>query len=258
MGRVIGFISSKGGVGKTSIIEIVSKGLIGFGCKVCVFDSYFSSNVISLIIGNENDIDLKEYLIGNKGTQCVLNKSFYNLYYVKTNSHVFDYYKHLNLIKFFIEEISQIFDYVLIDINSFDRAIFESMVGVSSEIICVCSGDEIEIRNMAKMISSIKFFKKEIVINLILNKFKVISSMIGKCLGEKEIFELLKVGILATIQKFYKYNKTTNFKKNKNSNNLVKNLSYSIITNKKECYCDYKKYKGLFGMFRRWRYLKYE
>lgn len=258
MCRVIGFLSSCGGVGKTEIVFNVSKEISKNGQSVCVIDSYFNINSLSLKFEKSDSVDLCGYLTGRYSISAVLNKYSRNLYFVKTNILNFDYYSALKLISHFINEIKEKFDYILIDLNNFDRGIYEELITVISEAYIISDDDEVSIKNLYKIINGLKSIKSVLSVNVILNKLRVIKSLKGKCFKEKEIEEILKCDIFFSIPKVYK-NKSKIFLKNENVlYRYYRLLSYNIITNKNIKFDIYKNYKGLFGYFKKLRYFKYE
>ena len=180
MSRIISFLSAKGGIGKSSIIYNLSKNLSLSDYRVCVIDSYFALNGVSLLLERNKSIDFKEYILGNLGTLNVLNKVNNNLFYVNTNSSNFDYKKHLNLIKFFILEIAENFDFIFIDVNCFDECVLEVMLEVSNEVIFITSDNEISIRNTAKIINYAKRFKNVYSRKILLNMTREIASIKNK------------------------------------------------------------------------------
>ena len=256
MCRVISFVSASGGVGKSSLIYHVANE-ISIKYKVCVLDSYFSINDLSIKFLNDDGVDFKEYLIGKLGSKNVLNKMKNNLYVVKSNDR-FDYLKHSELIKFFISEISMDFDYVLIDVNSFDLRILTLMIEASNEIIFICTDDEMCIRNTSKMLSYIKNFDSIKSIKYILNKARIIHSIKNKCFNLNDISEVLKIEAISLIPKFYYNNHKFINKRMRKSSIYIKKLSYAIITNKLTFVDEYKKYKGVLGLIKRIRCFKYE
>ncbi|MBR7172369.1 MAG: ParA family protein [Clostridia bacterium] len=256
MCRIIGFVSAKGGVGKTSIIFHLANEL-SKKYRVCVFDSYFFLNDISERFAGSVGGDLKDYLTGELGTDNVLRKVRSNLYLVRTNEN-FDYLKHSELIKFFISELSFRFDYILIDINSFNFRVLNLMLCVSTEIVYICTDDELCVKNTAKLMVYIKNFTKAKSSKFILNKARIIHMMRNKCLNVNDISELLKMDSLFVIPKFYINNNKSSEKIFLNNKNFIRKLSYSIITNKMCDYDIYKRYRGPFGYIRRIRCFKYE
>ncbi len=258
MSRVISFLSAKGGVGKTTIIYNLAKMMRELDYRVCVFDAYFSMNSCSLLFEKEKTIDFKEYLVGRVGTDFVLNKVNENLYFVKTNSNSFEYLKHQGLIKFFIEEAANRFDYIFIDVNCFNEQSLMTMLNSSSEAVVVADDDNNSLRNCAKLISKVKLCSHVYDIKIILNKMRVIHLLKNKTLSETEISSLLKTNIIFSIPKFLKYN--NKFKRNviDFEKKYSTNLCYSLITNKWQDNINKKQYKGLIGFIRRLRYIKYE
>lgn len=258
MCRIISFISSAGGIGKTSIIYELSKELSSIKNKVCVFDGYFGINNLSLKFENDGDIDLKEYLVGNLSLKEVINKENYNLFYIKSNSASFDYLMHYELIKFFVEELSGSFDYILIDVNSLNMKNLSLFLECSNEIILICNNENITIRNSAKLIQKACYYSNIKNQKIILNMAKVIGEIKGRFLGEEEIEDILKREIIFVIPKFYKNNYFSLQKCTITKKFFLKKLTTSIIQNKK-VYSGYKdKYKGFFGLLRRRFYEKFE
>ena len=249
MSRIISFVSACGGIGKTSIIYEVSK-IIAKNKKVCVFDSYFGMNNLSLRFEKENDIDFKDYLTGRLGTYNVLNKVNNNLFYIKTNSVNFDYLKHAELIKFFLYQIAEDFDFLLIDVNCFNLQTLDLMLDVSNEAIVIVSDDETCVRNSAKLIQKINTVKDIYNTNLLINKVRSIKSIKRKCLSEVDISEILKCEVIFSIPKLYNFNRYFN--------QFIYKFAYSIIKNKNISYKFYSKYKGILGYIRRIKYAKFE
>lgn len=258
MCRIISFISSAGGIGKTSIIYELSKDLSSSKNKVCVFDGYFGINNLSLKYENDDDVDLKEYLVGNLSLKEVVNKANYNLFYIKSNSASFDYLLHFELIKFFVEELSSFFDYILIDVNSLNMKNLSLFLECSNEMILICSNENITIRNSAKLLQKACYYSNIKNQKIILNMARVIGEIKGNFLGEKEIEEILKREIVFVIPKFYKNNYFLLQKDAIKKRIFFKKLTTSIIQNKK-IYSGYKdKYKGFLGLLRRRFYEKFE
>ena len=257
MCRVIVFISGSGGVGKTSLIYAVSKKISSMGKMVCSIDLNFRLNHLSLLYDAESENDFKEYIIGRCDTDSVLNKENLYLNYVKTNSN-FDYEKHIELIKFFIDEIKNRFDYVFIDINNGYEKTLQSILNVSNEVFVVCSDGEIDVLSSAKQIQKVKKLKNICNVKVIINKAKIIHSIKNKRLNENDLKEILNCEILYVVPKFYKnhYFKEKYF--NKNLKKHILNLSYSIITNKRYGEKPENEYRGIVGLLKKWRYYKYE
>ena len=116
MCRIVGFVGCGCGIGKTTLIYELSKRLSS-DYKVCVIDGYFNYNSLSLLYGDKCQNDLKDYIVGDYSENFSLNRINNKLYVIKTNNVEFDYEAGFSLISHLINEISNDFDYILIDIN---------------------------------------------------------------------------------------------------------------------------------------------
>lgn len=75
MGKVIGVISLKGGVGKTSVVSALGAAIAGFGKKVLLIDGNFSAPNLGLHFGADPDVTLHDVLMGNAN----INQAIYNV-----------------------------------------------------------------------------------------------------------------------------------------------------------------------------------
>lgn len=261
MCRIVGFVSCKGGVGKTSILKVIGETLSKKEKKVCLIDGYFGVNCLSLEMEKINDkqsVDLKQYLNGESNCQSVLNKMNQNLYFIKTNSSTFDYKKFKNSIQNFILEISNYFDYIFIDINNFDNHSSDLFLKICNEVLIVVLDDEIVIRNSAKLIQKICLYNNLKVKNILINFARTIAQIRGFVPGEKEIEKILKTGVIFSFPKLFK----NNFFKGKNptikNEILISKLCYAFEHNIFVCSGEKKKYCGIIGRIKRRLYEKYE
>ena len=257
MGRVILFLSAFGGVGKTSLIYRVSQNISSMGIKVCDVDLNFRFNHLSNLFNYNDEIDLKKYLYGTYGTFEVLNKVNDYLYYVKTDLN-FEYEKHIDLICYHISEIKSKFDYIFVDTNATNDYILNPILSTVDEVFIICTDVEIDIFRTQKIVKKLSKFKNINNVKLILNKVRIVHSIKEKCLNEKDINEILKTDIIFVVKKFYKNNHFLNAENKKFNPKILKNLSYSIITNKRQGYCIQKEYFGIIGWLKKIREYKYE
>lgn len=248
----------KGGVGKTSIIYELAKELSRQGHSVCVMDAYFNMNVCSTMFEDRPGVDLKEYLCGNLKAYDVINETqYYNLYYVKSNSVTFDYLAQSELIKEFTVSVSCHFDFFLIDVNCFNERILNLMLEVSSESMIIVNDQEDTIRNSMKLVQKVHLYSNINNISMTINQARIIKEMKGQVLGEEEIEDILKQEILFIFPKFYKHNIFRSGMSVK-KRYYIQKFCRAFLSNTKEI-LDYKKdYKGIFGMFKRRLYEKFE
>lgn len=258
MCRIVSFVSSSGGVGQTSLIYELSKMLAEKNCRVCVFDGHFNLNVISLKYKSNLCHDLMEYLTGNINAVDALCSENSHLKFVQTNMVTFNYLAHYELIKVFVSELSEHFDYILIDTNSCAKKQLSLMLECSNEVVMMLSNEVISIRSGAKFLQKIYFYENILSVNIVLNKVKVIAEISGRALGEKEISEIFKMPLLYVFPLFYKNNIFGGFASRKMLKKMMNEFCKSFMLNER-FQSNYKKqYDGIVGFLRRKIYAKYE
>ena len=249
MGRIINFVSTKGGVGKSTLIYFLAHKLSEKNYNVCVVDGYFYYSSFSCYWNNQKD--MKSYLLGEQNMFDALNKINQCLYFAKFDSTSFDYYTSMDMIKYFVLKAANNFDFVLIDSNLFDKKSFDMFLIVSSEIFLVTTSDICALKNSAKLLFKIKRYKREISVKIVLNKMKIIGEIEEKILSENEIEKLLKSEILFSIPYLFKHNFFKMGNKRFLNNEIIQNFCYAVITNKSVKNNYQKKYRGLVGFLRR-------
>ena len=255
MSRIIGFLSVDNFYDKSKIVYNVSSLIAMRGYRVCVFDSYFRMNNVSLMFEKNQGNDLKEYISGRLGTNSVLNYVNSNLAYVKTNIANYDYESHINLIEYFFNEIVQYFDFVFIDLNLYNKEI-NILLNNINEVIMVLEDDNISIRNSSKVLTKLKMFKNIHNVKFILNNAKIISAYKKKCLRVDEICDILKIEVIGVFSKICNRRRISlKLKKIKRIgfNNLVKKIINQDFNNN-HFICN----KFFLKWFNRLRYYKYE
>lgn len=258
MCRIISFVSAAGGLGKSSLINLLASSLSQSGFSVCVFDGVFALNTLSTSLGKRGMIDLSLYLAGNINSYLALNKVNENLYFIKTDDASFDYLSKAELITKFVSDISFNFDYILIETSSYDTRNISLFLSLSSEAIVVITQEINVIENTKKLIKKIDYYKNITNKKLILNKQKVIGEFKGKYLGEKAITNLLCYELLFTFPKFLKHNIFEYKNHSPYYNYFSEEFKKSILQNRFVPTKYKNQYRGILGSFRRKLYEKYE
>lgn len=250
MSRVIGFVGTSGGIGKTSIVYDLAIRLSMKGYKVCAFDGCFNNNSLSLKFNTKHPKDLKEWIVGDFDEEYILNKVSSKLSFVKTNIFQFDYFRHIKLIKSYIEKISENFDYVLIDYNEGDKKSHEIVLALNE--ICVLTGDDKEsVLKLHRLRKKFLFYNNINLFNVVVNKANLIGQIYGKNFTQEEIENLLKVEVLFVIPKFFKRNYFSYKNTTINQTKIMMNFCNAFITNKRVQNNMNKNYLGFFGFIRR-------
>ena len=251
MCRVIGFLGSGSGVGKSTIVFELSKKLAERKFKVCVIDAYFNFNSLSLMFKLKNTCDLKEYLILKKDMACVLNKENDYLCFLKTNSSCFNYLKHKEDIENLLQKLSQLFDYVLIDINQYSLNQMNFWLKIIQEVFLIIDDSKDSVLKAHRIMKKLSLKRDILNVKIVMNKTSAIGQVKNLRLSPSEIEKFLKTDVLFCIPKFFKYNYFNYKKTQKKQKFLMEKFCDSFITNK-GCVFDYTKhYRGVIGFFRR-------
>lgn len=245
MCRIISFVSGKGGVGKSSIINLLSTALSENDKKVCVIDGVFSLNYLSNKFGNRGAYDISKFFCGNISASLALAKKDNNLYYVKTNDSDFDYKSCGELFKEFISSIRFDFDYILIETNSLDTKNLSMFLNLSTEVILVTTAEREVLQNSFKLVQKIKYYKNITNVKTIVNMYNFGEAVSGKVIPFADISDVLKAEVIFVFPKFLKYNI---FTFNSERRSFFKDKLFFAVNSNSYVETGYeKKYKGIFG-----------
>ena len=258
MGRIVGFIGVRTSVGSTTLCFEMAQNLSMKNLRVCVIDFYFSMNDISQKFNKENKFDLKDFLIGKVGADGIVEQERDNLYFIRTNAARFDYCRYKDDIKKLITMLAYKFDYILIDVNSFDSKNLLFAVQCLTEAYIIFDNEPNSIRLIARMVKMLKQNSNIENIKYVFNKSKIIGQINKRYLSRLEIEELLSEDVIFEIPKFLNHNFLNNNKTIKQKNRIMNNFCNSFITNKVLHFNYSKKYKGFLGKIKRKLLEKYE
>ena len=254
MCRIIGFVGSVGGVGKTSLVFEFAKHLASLKQKVCVFDGCFSNNSIIYKFNKKDSVDFKEYLVGDCLPDDVLNNETKYMCFVKTNSSSFNYVKYAKMIERFFEEIESEFDYILVDVGHF----ISLFLKIVTEVIVVTDDYKESVLKTYRLLKKVKMYENVLNVKLVLNKACVALEMKGERISKSDYEEFLKTEVLCVVPKFVKWNYFNYKNITKNNKVFIENFCNVLITNQASSYNYEKKFKGVIGFFRRKWHEKFE
>lgn len=258
MCRIISFVGSRGGVGNTSIILTLAEQMRNQNKKILLIDGYFSINDLSMRFDVKKEIDFKEYITGDAREYDVLNYAKHNLLYLKTNKTNFDYKRHESVFCEFVKNVSNKFDYILIDVNNFDFENLNLFLKCSNETIIVMSDEKIDVLNSHKFIQQIIRYKNITNVKIIINKAFVVGWLSGERVSVSDVQNLLETDVLFVFERFNKFN-CFNFKNiTKKQMKIMKLFCNVFITNNPYLINHEKRYCGIIGYFRKKVAKKYE
>jgi len=206
--RIISVLSTKGGVGKTTIASNLSLALSDFGRKVALIDFNFTTPHISLYFNLLEGKTLNNFLKG----ECQFSETFHlynNLTIIPSSVFTKDIVPIEIDLKNVLEENLKDYEFVILD--SAPGLGKEAMISlnVSQEIIFVCEPNLISVFDVVKTNKLIKEMQNKIVWGIILNKVK------GKSyeLSKEEVEKYSRLPVLATIREDYKFVESINERK---------------------------------------------
>ena len=247
MSRIINVVSND-----THVYDLISNLVIELSKSkmVCLIDFGFGLNQIIYLFDEYPKNDLREFLIGEKNQNDVLNKVMHNLSIIKTNSMFFDYKAHKNEIKDLINKVSFDFEYIFLVGEVGDLEILDFRNLVSSEIFILIDNKLGSVMFAKKILKRAWKFKNLKNKKLLLNNHKTIKEIKGDMLSKEKIEDILKCEILYVKPKLL-------------MGSLIQKRSLmqlvSAVENNKCVITNYKKkYLGVFGYFRRRLYEKFE
>ncbi len=258
MCRIISFVGSRGGVGKTSIILTLAEQMRNQNKKILLIDGYFSINDLAMRFDVKKEIDFKEYITGDAREYDVLNYAKHNLLYLKTNKTNFDYKRHESVFCEFINNISKNFDFIFIDVNNNDFENLNLFLKYSNETIIVMGDEKIDVLNSYKFIQKIRYFKNITNIKIVINKAFIVGQLSGERVSDSDVQNLFETDVLFVFEKFYKFNCFSFKSITKKQKKMMKLFCNVFITNNPYLINYEKRYCGIIGYFRKRVAKKYE
>lgn len=257
MGRVIVLTSGKGGVGKTTITANLGLHLASKNLRVCLIDMDIGLNNLDVVMNMEDRVvysmlDVIENRCRLK--EALVQDDCYPLLYLLSSGGLNNNLTiQLHQIKRVVDDLSHMFDFVLIDCPAGIDAGFKRAVSCADEALVVTTPHLSSIRDADKVVtilSSYEIFNKRFIVNrargdLIQDKIMIDVYDIGKTLG------IEFGGVIPEDD-----NVITNRSEQIENNKIAVNRAFEILANnvvsgeKKLFDCTYK-YRGFWGTIKR-------
>lgn len=198
MGRIISFVSGKGGVGKSVLCAGIGCALGEMGKSVCLLDFDFGLNNLDLMLNIEQNVvyDLSDFLSGRTRLRQTLvsEERRDNVYFLSTSKINTIAELDLELVSQTIKQLAAVFDFVLIDcpagIDNANRFCIEE----ADEVCVVVCPNIASLRDANKIASLIFNLGKKP--RLIINRLKKNLVLKKKSLNEEEISKMLNMQCL--------------------------------------------------------------
>ncbi len=255
MARKIVITSGKGGVGKTTVTANLGMTLSLMGARVVLVDVDFGLNNLDVVMNVENKIvyDISDVLEGRCRVKQALVQAqdHKNLYILpsdgmKTVSAVTG-----QNLKAITENLSPLFDYMLLDCPAGVDAGFHRAVSCADEAILISTPSFSSLRDADKVVSMLKSYQLEKV-SLVANRVRGDLVAVEKTLSPKDMESLLKIpliGVLPDEDDVMLYG--TGFSPNCRIGRAFRILARNVEENTRRIYDATARYSGFFGSIKR-------
>ncbi len=201
MGRVIVITSGKGGVGKTTTVAYLGM-LLSKYAKVALVDADIGLNNLDVTLGLETSIvyDLGDVIDGRaRLNQALLRDPLYqNMYVLASGKGIKELDITTDVFRRIIEELSRVFDYVLIDCPAGIEDGFHRAVSVANECVIVTTPHVSAIRDADKISTmTINYGLKCLGVVVCRLKNELVRS--GKMMSKETIASILRLDLLGGI-----------------------------------------------------------
>ncbi len=256
MARKIVITSGKGGVGKTTVTVNLGKALSKLGFSVVLCDIDFGLNNLDVVLGVENKVvyDLQDVFNGRCRLKQALiqDKDYKNLYVLPSDSLSSSSEITGQNVKLLIDNLSPIFDYVLLDCPAGIDIGFHRAVSCADDALVVTTPSLSSLRDADKVINILKSYKLDFV-GLVINRVRGDLILSDKMMFPKDIESLLNtelIGVLPEEDEVF-LSSGQNLPKKCDSFKAYKLLAENIINGSKKIFNATYKYSGFFGSIRR-------
>ena len=256
MARKIVVTSGKGGVGKTTVTANLGRALAGLGLRVALIDVDFGLNNLDVVMGVEGRVmydmvDLYEgrCRIKQALVQCDDRK---NLYVLPSGNAGLSPSISGQIIKDIVDNISVLFDYILIDCPAGIDVGFHRAVSSADEALLVVTPNIPSLRDADKVVSILKSYKLNSVC-LVINRARGDLMLEEKMMMPKDIGDLLKTDVVGVLPEEDDVFLSVGYslKSKSDSSKAYRLLANNLHNGNRKIFDVIKKYNGFFGSIRR-------
>ena len=202
MGEVIVITSGKGGVGKTTTTANIGVGLATLNKKVVVIDTDLGLRNLDVVMGLENRIvyNLVDVIEGNcRMKQALIKDNKYENLYLLPSAQTKDKTSiSPGQVQKLTEELSEEFDYILIDCPAGIEQGFQNAIAGASRAIIVTTPEVSAIRDADRVIGLLE--KNHIEnMDLIINRIRMDMVKRGDMMSVEDVSEILAIHLIGAI-----------------------------------------------------------
>ncbi len=256
MARKIVVTSGKGGVGKTTVTANLGILLSALGYRVVLIDVDFGLNNLDVVLGVENKVvyDIFDVLDGRcRVKQALVQDSRRkNLYLLSSGSSDNSAKITGQNLKLLIENLSPVFDFVLLDCPAGIDIGFHRAVSCADEALVVCTPNLSSIRDADKVLAILKSYKLNSV-GLVLNRARGDLIMNDKMMMPSDVQQILKTDMVGVLPEEDVVFLSCGFSlpKRCESFKAYKILANNVCKGNRKIYDVTLKYSGIIGSIRR-------
>ena len=254
MSRIIVITSGKGGVGKTTVCANIGYALALKGKKVLMLDGDFGLNNLDVVMGVENKsvFDILDVVNDRcRPRQALVEDFFVNGLYVLPSNHTYlshdvDYEK----VKKVIDDLSENFDFILLDCPAGIEGGFHRVVSCASEAIVVTTPHLSALRDADKVIGLLKNYNIDTP-SLVVNRVRGDMILDGDMIDINTIKEYLNIRLIGILPDddnvVFQLNYSGTLNKESDIYKSFAMIADNIVNDKEVLFDCTKKYKGLLG-----------
>ncbi|MFB6199826.1 MAG: AAA family ATPase [Candidatus Nanohaloarchaea archaeon] len=195
-GRVIGLVSGKGGVGKTSLSVNLGIALSEFGNEVTIIDTDFSASNLGVHLGRyEHPVKVQDVLKGDSHPEKAIFRHPAGIKAAVSSNEISEVEPDTTNIRRMMEEAKKRSDYVIVDSPPGLNSNVESIMQACDELLIITMPTQTASINAAQIIERAKQFQQP-VLGTVVNKVEDDPS---KELIEREIEMMTESHIMAKI-----------------------------------------------------------
>ena len=255
MAKKIVVTSGKGGVGKTTVTANLGMALAALGLRVLLVDIDFGLNNLDVVLGVENKVcyNIYDVISGRCRIKQALVQSNErkNLYILSSGA--FDTSSRITgqSIKLLLENLNNLFDYILIDCPAGIDIGFHRAVSCADKAIIVVTPNSTSLRDADKVVSVLKSYDLD-SLSLIINRARGDLISCDKMMNPRDIEQLLKIELIGVLPEEDNVFLFSGYKlpKNTESYKCYKILAKNLHNNERKIFDVQKKYSGFFGSIR--------
>ena len=202
MGEVIVITSGKGGVGKTTTTANIGAGLAKLNKKVVVIDTDLGLRNLDVVMGLENRIvyNLVDVIEGNcRMKQALIKDKRYETLYLLPSAQTKDKTAiSPGQMKKLTEELTEEFDYVLLDCPAGIEQGFQNAIAGATRAIVVTTPEVSAIRDADRIIGLLE--KNQIKqLDLVINRIRMDMVKRGDMMSVEDVSEILAIHLLGVL-----------------------------------------------------------